>query len=81
MAKGTTVFGIIFGLILVGGAFFMGWFYASDFQFGNDPQQLTPVIDGIIGKKESDRSLRVPTISFVIDNLPFSGKIISSALA
>ncbi len=56
MAKGTTMFGIIFGLILVGGAFFMGWFYASDWQFSDDPQQLTPVIDGIIGKQEWKRS-------------------------
>ena len=56
MAKGTTILGIIFALILAGGAFFVGWFYANDWQFSDDPRQLTPIIDGIIGKQEWIRS-------------------------
>ncbi len=56
MAKGTTILGILFTLILAGGAFFVGWYYANDWQFSNDPQQITPVIDGIIEKNEWIRS-------------------------
>ena len=62
MSKGTTIIGIVLALILAGGTFFLGWYYANDWQFGEpppidtSPSLITPVIDGIIGETEWLRS-------------------------
>jgi hypothetical protein len=57
MASGITkFFAIILVLILTGGAFFVGWFWANDWMFDKSPAKITPVIDGVIEKKEWMRS-------------------------
>ncbi len=57
MASGATkFFAVILVLILAGGAFFVGWLWANDWMFDKSPTKLTPVIDGVIEKKEWMRS-------------------------
>lgn len=57
MAKGIVkFFTVILVLVLAGGAFFVGWFYANDWMFNKSAAKITPVIDGVIEKKEWIRS-------------------------
>ena len=56
MAKGIQITAIFLAIIVAGGAFFVGWLIGNDWQFGNEPKQITPTIDGIIEKREWVRS-------------------------
>ena len=46
------VFAAILAIGVAGGAFFVGWLMGNDWQLSNEPMQLTPTIDGVIGEKE-----------------------------
>jgi hypothetical protein len=57
MTSGVTkFFTVILVLILAGGAFFVGWFWANDWMFDKSPTKITPIIDGVIEEKEWMRS-------------------------
>jgi hypothetical protein len=82
MAKGTTIMGIVLALILAGGTFFLGWFYANDWQFGGpppidtSPTLITPTIDGIIGETEWLRSSYYNVPFYLdVDNEPNAANI------
>ncbi len=82
MVKGTTIIGIVLALILAGGTFFLGWYYANDWQFGKpppidtSPTLITPTIDGIIGESEWLRSSYYNIPFYLdIDNEPDAANI------
>ena len=57
MAKSSTIIiGAIIILALGGGGFFIGWMFGNDWQFSDEPSQISPTIDGVIEKNEWLRS-------------------------
>ncbi|NHJ46906.1 MAG: hypothetical protein FK733_03880 [Asgard group archaeon] len=63
MKKGGIIATIIVIIVIASGTFLVGYLYGNNFQFGTKPKQITPIIDGIIDKREWIRSTHY--------NLPF----------
>jgi hypothetical protein len=66
MKKSGVILTIVLIILISGGTFMVGFLWARDFQFLISPTEITPVLDGIIEKKEWSRA-SYNNIAFYLD--------------
>lgn len=66
MKKSGVILTIILIILISGGTFMVGFLWARDFQFFISPTEITPIIDGVIEKKEWSRAT-YNNIAFYLD--------------
>lgn len=66
MKKSGVILTIVLIILISGGTFMVGFLWARDFQFIISPTEITPVLDGIIEKKEWSRA-SYNNIAFYLD--------------